>query len=100
MGSFAGRIPPMATEVEEDHPDLRDPAALFTEAANKAEKLLVQLIAEQVQLEQNPPKLSIEAMDQIRSALAETIAAVRQTIVAVRKAIPFDPSAIDPIDSR
>ncbi len=81
----------MAMIVDEDHPDLRDPAALLTEAANKAEKLLAQLNAEQNQLELNRPKLNVLAMDKAKGALAETIMAVRQTIDALQEAIKLGP---------
>jgi len=81
----------MAIEVDEDHPDLCDSVELLTEAGNKAKKLLVQLIAEQNQLEQNQPKLNVLAMDKARYAMAEAITAVRQTIDALQKATKLGP---------
>jgi hypothetical protein len=64
-----------------------DPNALLAEARVRAEKLLNHLVAEQAEIEKNPPKISAEALTEGRAAMAKAIAAARRTVEAIDAAI-------------
>jgi hypothetical protein len=84
----------------EDSDDLAndDPAALLAKIREKAEKLLNQLIAEQAEIERNPPNISAEAMTEGRAAMAQAIAAARRTIEALAAAAEHADSSIEASD--
>ena len=64
-----------------------DPNALLAEARVRAEKLLNHLVAEQAEIDKNPPKISPEALVEGRAAMAKAIAAARRTVEAIDAAI-------------
>jgi hypothetical protein len=64
-----------------------DPQALLAEARVRAEKLLNHLVAEQAEIEKNPPKISAEALVEGRAAMAKAIDAARRTVEAIEAAI-------------
>ncbi len=68
-----------------------DPAVLLARAREKAGTLLERLIAEQAQIEKNPPKISPEALAEGRQAMANAIAAARRTVDAIEAAIATAP---------
>jgi len=55
--------------------------------------LLEKLIVEQAQIDKNPPKISPEAMEHGRQAMANAIASARRTMEALDAAIATVPSA-------
>lgn len=56
-------------------------------ATGKADKLLTDLLAEQADLEKNPPKLPPAQLAQDRLAMENAIAAARRMAVALRDAL-------------
>ena len=68
-----------------------DPAGLLAEAIERSKALLERLIQEQAQIEQNPPKISPEALREGRAAMANAIAAARRTVDALDAASKIEP---------
>lgn len=73
----------MTADVENGTLNDCDSAELLGQAGKKAGKLLEQLMTEQAQIEQTSPRVSDEAMEHCRVAMARTIAALRLTIKAL-----------------
>lgn len=88
----------MAEHEEPDDLSKEDPAALLAKIREKAEKLLHQLIAEQAEIERNPPNISAEAMTEGRAAMAQAIAAARRTIEALAAAAEHADSSSEESD--
>ena len=76
----------MAADVEKDTLNDCDSAELLGQAGTKAVRLLERLMTEQSQIEQTSPRVSDEAMDHCRVAMARTIAALQLTIQTLRNA--------------
>lgn len=80
------RIFRMTADVENGTLNNCDSAELLGQSGTKAVRLLEQLMTEQVQIEQTSLRVSDEAMNHCRVAMAQTIAALRLTIQTLRDA--------------
>ena len=87
MGILGGRMGAMSKQDPFDDPADEDPAVLLAQARDKAARLLKQLIADQEEIDRNPPKISAEALEEGRAAMANAIAAAGRTIEAIDAAM-------------
>ena len=82
----AVRIHWMTTGVDLVGDNADDSSKLLEDATDKANALLETLLSDQAQLAQGTTGLNDEAMQDIRSSLSDTIAAVTQTIQSLEQA--------------
>ena len=86
----------MSEDDEFDHQTDENPAELLAQAREKAAKLLKLLIAEQAQIDRNPPKISAEALEEGRAAMANAIVAAGRTVQAIDAAMDMAADASEP----
>ena len=87
MAVFPDRMGAMSKQDQFDNPADENPAELLAQAREKAAKLLKQLIADQAEIDRNPPKISADALQEGRAAMANAIAAAGRTIQAIDAAM-------------